>query len=39
MKEVRFTVTDAEHERLSDEKDGRTWREAVFEAMGVERDE
>lgn len=39
MKEVRFTVTDGEHERLTDAKGGRTWREAVFESMGVERDE
>jgi len=39
MKEVRFTVTDSEHERLTDVKSGRTWRETVFEEFGVDTDE
>lgn len=39
MKEVRFTVTDDEHRRLDEAKADRTWREAVFEEFGVDRDE
>jgi hypothetical protein len=39
MKEIRISVTDAEHNKLEQVKDGRTWREAVFEEFGVETDE
>jgi len=39
MKEIRIPVSEAEHERLTEQKDGRTWREAVFEEFGVERDD
>lgn len=39
MKDIRIPVTNDEHERLTDAKDDRTWREALFEEFGVERDE
>jgi hypothetical protein len=39
MKQVRIRMTDDEHQRLTEQKDGRTWREALFEEFGVEMDE
>lgn len=39
MKQIRIRTTDDEHQRLTDVKDGRTWREALFEEFGVETDE
>lgn len=39
MKQVQVTVTDNEHERLKDVKEGRTWREAFLDEFGVEPDE
>lgn len=31
-------MTESEHERVSEKKGDRTWREAVFEEFGVEMD-
>lgn len=39
MKVLHVTVTDSEHTRLEDEKEDRTWREAILEEFGVEADE
>lgn len=39
MKEIRIPVTEDEHQRLTEAKDGRTWREALFEEFEVERDD
>jgi len=39
MKDIRITVTDTEHERLEAVKDGRTWREALFQEFAAEQDD
>jgi len=39
MKEIRIPVTENEHDRLTDAKDGRTWRETLFQELGVEQDD
>lgn len=35
-KEIRVMVSEDQHDKLTEVKDGRTWREAVLEEFGVE---
>jgi len=39
MKDIRVTFTDDEHEGLAAVKQERTWREAILEEFGVDKDE
>lgn len=39
MKQINPTLTDSEHQKLSDVKGERTWREAILEEFEVPADE
>ena len=38
VKSISETFTDEEHERLTDVKGDRTWREAILEEFGVDEE-